>query len=567
MTGLLRVPFFSNELFTSHLSRTARANGTWKMRAFCLDLGIKFDSVVCGDAEQISKFSALLSYSETDLISRSVRAISGGRVAIGGASFPSWALSTAAIRFCPNCLDEDELDAARMPGVRRYARVQWAFQCIRTCHRHERLLVPLALTGADPNPNDFCAVLDTAHITAAKPRVFCAPSDFELFVIDRLDGQGGKGGLLDTFALPDCIDLCELFGMAALKGRRFSPKNRDEAFMSTAADVGFLVLKEGESGVHRELNELARSANRRRARGTSLYGSLYELLERRPSTYDPIKRIVREHSVELLPHLSGTNVFGETTGERWMTIAAIASASGASAELVSLYLRQHGHIQMVRKRPHSVEISPAIARAAIKVLKDAVTFNEVRAILGCTAEELQSLVLANAVKPIVGEPHEHRPRSLMDRFSRAEVEKLRDHVIEGARANVDLEGLVFLRVAIRRTGCNPADAFSLITERRLALMSCDPKRSLFAGVKVEFRELEEKLVSRGYVNCGAAENIVGIPEANPDRSIRTGGRRPFKPLSVRPNFFIRKAHTENAEPVTPFAQTSSQSNDSWSAKT
>ncbi len=565
MTGLLRVPFFENELFTSHLSRTARANGTLKMRAFCLDLGIKFDSAVCGDAEQISKLSALLGHSEDDLIARSVRAMNGGRLAIGGASFPSWALSTAAVRFCPTCLEDDERDEGRMPGVRRYARLQWAFQCIWTCHRHKRRLVPLAFKGVDPNPNDFCAVLETAHITEAKPGVVSAPSDFERFVVDRLDGQVGRGGLLDDFALPECIDLCELFGMAALKGRRFSPKNRDEAIMGAAADVGFLILKDGESGVYRELDKLASSANKRRARGTSLYGSLYELLERRPDTYDPIKRIVREHSVELLPNLSGTSVFGKATGDRWMTIAEIATASGASAELVSLYLRQHGHIPMVRKRPHGVEISPAIAHDAIKVLKDAATFNEVRAILGCTTEELWSLVLANAVKPIVGEPHEHHPRSLMDRYSRADVEKLRNHVIEGASANVGLEGLVSLRIAIRRTGCNPADALTLLTERRLAFVACNPQRSIFAGVKVDFRELGEKLASRGQRNCVDTNDMVAIPEATPDRSIGTGGRRPIMPLFVRTNFFIRKAHTENAEPVAPFAQISSQQNVSRSA--
>ncbi|WP_276120047.1 TniQ family protein [Pararhizobium qamdonense] len=489
MSGLMRVPLMEEELLTSFVSRTARANGRMRMRGFCADFGIDFDGMVRGDSSDVEMLAALVDRPYEELLLHHVRTTALRERVFRGTNFPGRAISSRPLRFCPLCLAEDELDERRMPGTRRYARFQWALRSLRTCGRHERLLVPFAFSRQNPDQNDFCALVDRTEVAAAPPGAVCDVGDFERFVLDRLGGASADDGLLAAFPLAECIDLCELFGMAISQGTRFSPKTDDDETLKVAADEGFRVLREGRSAVERALDQLARGADRRRARGPALYGTLYELLARRPTSYEPVKRIVREHSVAVVPKLSGTPVFGGSTGERWVTIAAIAQACGLSAELVSGYLRQQGHIRPSRTRPHGTEVSPTVARDATAVLTNAVTYCVARSSLGFSHREMQSVVCAGMVKPIVRHADRPTSRSPMDRYSGAEIQQLRDRLATHPHAKHD--GLVSLRTAIRKTGCEPARAIALVLDRRLATLSRVPGHSALAGLMVDPAEFSQ----------------------------------------------------------------------------
>ncbi|NOV19660.1 hypothetical protein E5S70_26905 [Ensifer adhaerens] len=251
MNGMMRVPFFKDELLTSYLSRTARANGSASLRAFCSDVGLDYKDIIRGDGNQVAKAARLLGRSEDELLGRRVASIGLRGVEYAGVVFRRGMMSRTPRRYCPDCMDEDEQDAARMPGTRRYARTSWTLQCVRSCDHHSRLLVPLDRAGwwSDglaflSNPRERPSV---AELTALPPH---SPSThFERFVMDRLTGMVDHGEFLDGHPLSVCIDLCEQLGLASRLGRSSASRGTKHQARRNSAERGFAALYQGERGI------------------------------------------------------------------------------------------------------------------------------------------------------------------------------------------------------------------------------------------------------------------------------------------------------------------------------
>ncbi len=241
MSGLLRVPFFGDELLTSYLSRTAVANGSESLRSFCSDVGLDYRGIIRGDSNEVAKTARLLGRPQGDLLGRRV-ALKGRRsVEYAGLVFDRGMMNRTPLRYCPDCLDEDDHDASRMPGTRRYARTSWAFRYVRTCERHSRPLLTLEKARRWSDGLDFLATPLTAP--AELERTSTPPSGFERFVIDRLQGRVGHGAILDGFPLPACIDLCEQLGSAIFSPGRQGPRNEGHGFdVLVAGELGVLEL-------------------------------------------------------------------------------------------------------------------------------------------------------------------------------------------------------------------------------------------------------------------------------------------------------------------------------------
>jgi hypothetical protein len=493
MTGLLHVPFFEDELLTSYLSRTARANGRGSLRGFCSDVGIGLDSVIHGDDEPMDRLAELLPYAKDELLTRRIAKPARRRLTLGGIAFTHRALAPAAVKFCPSCLAEDSLDRRRMAGTGRYARRHWALSCIRACERHDRLLVPFGVSRDDTGLHDFCVVLDIEAerlAAAASCSPSCTRSDFESFVLDRLAGTGGHGELLDRLPLAECIDLCECFGIASSLGKHADPRNVDAATLRSASCDGLNVLRAGETGIRSVLDRLSQSVNKRRPGGRALYGRLYDALKRNAGTCDLVVSVVNSHALERLPALSGTSLLGQPQGERWTTIGEIALTAKMSPEAVARYLLQHGHLDETPIRPRNAKVDPATGRAASNALRDAVTFSEASSLLGCSAIELTSLVRAGLVKPVLGRPA-LQGRSLLDRYSRSQLTKINAVVVGGAVSSP--EGLIPFRQAIGQLGRCPAEAFALLLDGRLKRVACLPGLPTFKGLLVDPEEMQKEL--------------------------------------------------------------------------
>lgn len=267
MSGLMRVPFFEDELLTSYLSRTAVANGSANLRAFCSDVGLDYKDIMLGDGNQVSKAARLLGRSEDELLGRRVASIGTRGVEYAGVVFRRGMMSRTPRRYCPDCMDEDEEDAARMPGTRRYARTSWTFQCMRTCDRHSRLLLPLHRAGWWSDGLDFLSKPrerpSEAELTVSPP--YSPSTRFERFVIERLSGMVDHGEFLDGHPLSVCIDLCEQLGLATRPGRSSPSRGTKHQARRNTAERGFAALYQGERGILELFDLVADSVDERRA--------------------------------------------------------------------------------------------------------------------------------------------------------------------------------------------------------------------------------------------------------------------------------------------------------------
>lgn len=84
MSGLMRVPFFEDELLTSCLSRTTMANGSANRRAFCSDVGLDYRGILRGDGNQVTKATRSLERPAEELLGRRVAATGRRSVKYGG---------------------------------------------------------------------------------------------------------------------------------------------------------------------------------------------------------------------------------------------------------------------------------------------------------------------------------------------------------------------------------------------------------------------------------------------------------------------------------------------------
>ncbi|NOV19659.1 hypothetical protein E5S70_26900 [Ensifer adhaerens] len=488
MMGLLRVPFFQDETLVSFASRMAQANGRDDLRKFLADLGIKPLKVSHGDEAEVSRLADLFGMPADTLRSRSVKVAKDGSMEFAGTRFSRLALVRTQFRVCTHCLAEDEMDTTRMPGTRRYARSIWMIPSVTSCCRHHRELVTLDVPAyAIP---DFCRVLALSQEKLAAHESMVAErraTDFEVFVARRLDGVHGYGDILDRVSLTSAIDLCQILGLAARNGRKFTLREGGGEELPEVLDEGFLALRAGEKGVMEVLDRVAEERSHGSIRGGyALYGSLYfTLLQplRRGDEYEPVRELVRKHARERMAILPDARVFQKMDDVRWTSINSVVKQTGLHPNTVQKYIAKHF------PRPAGTEletekfVSADVAASAIEALGDTISLPEAATLLAWSIHDCRRLVATGILRPIVDGP------GLQPRYARSAVLRLKADLL--ARATARPEGMMSLRQVSMRFHSGQEDILKAVFDGRLSRLAYSDAPSLLDSVKVDPPELLE----------------------------------------------------------------------------
>ncbi|MBD9538948.1 TniQ family protein [Ensifer sp. ENS04] len=432
MSGLFKVPFFEDEIFTSYLSRIARANGRASSYSFCTDLGLDIHAINRGEEVAIENFARLLRVPSEDLVARALKLDENGNAVFDGGVFGKNTLRKTKPGTCPECLAEDESDLKRMPGTRKYQRVSWLFADVSACVRHSCQLVEID-GFLDHRRMDFQLMLDfqEGRVSAAPVRRSATP--FEVFVCDRLAGRKTHGDFLDSFSLSAAMSLCTLFGIAAEYGKHTTRRSLDDVQIAVASNRGFRILEQGEAGICGTLNELAaqdKSINTRG--GASLYGRLYRrLLDSYPGEeFDRIRSIIRHHTLANVPLLPGSDVFGRIEESPWRTVSDIASKSEVATSVVYKLLEARGH------RLTKYDAVPEnVANSITNELTGMVDGKEACAVLGTTPTIFWKLVCSGFI-PVNGFDLASDAYTPVRRYPRAGLLRLRRSLIDRANSPV-----------------------------------------------------------------------------------------------------------------------------------
>ncbi len=159
---------------------------------FSADQGIRFADVIDGQPEALRTLARRVGIDPGVLESSSFRRIDTWQFERNGITLPRHGVKSPVPRVCPACLREDAL-ASDLPLQTAMAfRGNWQVAFLRTCNRHNLLLVPLWTDANRLDRHDFAARLGlhldqvmTGDLDSAE----FEPSDFGHWIEQRLSGQ------------------------------------------------------------------------------------------------------------------------------------------------------------------------------------------------------------------------------------------------------------------------------------------------------------------------------------------------------------------------------------------
>lgn len=503
MSGLMRVPFFDDEFLTSFLLRTARANGRRSLEGFCRDLGVEPKAISLGHEADLVDLARILGVPSEPLVSRAIRP-EAGFFRYGGEAYPRRQLARGPVRFCPRCLSDDDLDACRMPGTRRYSRLVWAVRCIQTCARHGCRLLPLPTSRFSSNHGDL------GHLSAAAPGQdfeIMSATAFERFASARITGSPEGDRFRLDLPLPVAIQLCEHVGLAAIVGRNYEIPEVGDAVHRDALERGFAILEKGEQSLEALFDELSATAiTIVRPSGSQLYGALYRNIVRRPPLFEAIATALRSHAMRRYPALSPFTAFGRRRSEP-MPMRDIAAATGLPEDAALAYLVHHRQAES-----GSIEnlIEGDVARSAIAALRDSVDLPEACDILECSAEDFVGLALCGLVKSISSHSGAAATFTAYDRYLRLALVSLRREL--SAKTAPSSERLTPLRQAADTVGCELHEGLRAILSGRLKSVSRDEGKSLIDGIEVEPAELKEAMGIGKMIGAAAVRKRLSLSQ-------------------------------------------------------
>ncbi|WDZ79138.1 TniQ family protein (plasmid) [Ensifer adhaerens] len=491
MTRLsLRLPFHSDETLISYCSRTAVALGHTNSRTFACHMGFTLEGLAHGNPADVETFGYI-----ANLDSRALKAAvvkrEGDFTFIGGERLTRLYVRRSPLRFCPHCLDHDEINGPGRSGVRAYGRRNWLVALIRCCPIHGTKIVTSDIAGTT-HVNDFMVRLawerpnmrsHRMHSTPAKP------TKLEQYVARRLQGVPSGYAFLDAMPLHVVAHMTELVGTVHIKGI-LEPVRREHYF--DYEDAGFEIMSAGEESFRKFLRSL--HANFRRSSMHSLagvYGRLYTGVRLKDRSYDRVRAVMRDVALAELPFAPGDDVFGPVETTRWHSIPSLSSRFGMGTKRMESLLRANGLLP-AKPEPGRANAFVHVEAAAdfLKDLETAVSSPAAAAYLRMPQPALHQLLAAGQIKS-----HHVRkgPRALEPYFSILELDRFVDRLRQSVTTDGYPQGAVDLRTAPRRGRTNASRVISLIFNGDLKTVAWDSSKTGYGAVLVVPREVREAL--------------------------------------------------------------------------
>ncbi|MFC5757969.1 TniQ family protein [Rhizobium sp. GCM10022189] len=478
--GLLRVPFFEDELLTSFVSRMARANGRLSMNAFCSDLGLKADAIATGNGREIAKLAVIFGYPEEELISRRLVGDTDRVARSGGERLPP-RLDKLHLRVCPDCLSDDEQEKSRMPGTRQYARAVWLLADVGTCTRHGLELTALPYSSLQRKKSyDFCLLVDDfrgriqQHARTGNRRI---PTLLETFIMDRLAGKRAHGGILDNLDLDAGIELCRILGSAVVGGRRSKMAEAGED--PNAVNLAFRALRHG--GFELEL-ALKRIANER-GNGIETLDWLYRELRNREPPIRRLSCLVADFVGRHCTFLYQASEIAAADRETWLPISKVAAESSASLVIVANLLATDDTSPPVARsfirRDQAERVISSLAKSCIVA--------QAATMLGCSSMDCRLMIKYGLLQRI-GKRME-APLHSSDRVSISEIENLKAKVRK--RASSRKPGMTSMHRAAAMMKISRVRVLQMVLDGEFANVGFDASggSAIFRSVVVDTSEL------------------------------------------------------------------------------
>ncbi|WP_313602831.1 TniQ family protein [Rhizobium sp.] len=509
MAGLLRVPFFDDEILPSFISRFATANGR-PAEQFCRDHGVKYRSAIKGEATAIAKFASLCGQEERKLQHSALRFGERHATTFLGETFGKYDLVKNSLRFCPDCFSHDLAATDRMPGTQRYLRAAWLLKEFRTCPIHCREIAELEphlksrRLGLPELLNKRADEIAEKSLAAARRM----PSTLETYIYRRFSGHSQQDELSEI-QLAVITDYSRLLGHALTYGKHNRALGLPSDAIDAATIVGFDRIVSGRESFDAALDELL-AQDEHRPRGLSgAYGVMYTIISQyRPwNAYDVFRDWINDHAGRHVVIRSAKSDMTLPTDGEWISIATIAKSTGLGRSLVKRRLFDAGIIDTKK--------AVAVPRSALKLFDrmrgSRITAKKAAAILGCTSDlmiemAVQGLIPRLDLNENVAAKTASKKRTKL--YLERDVCDLKEKLTKAPRVQAS-EDLASVRVIARRLGVTQTSIIAKIVEGEYQVAGTSGNRSLTDNLLMDVNKVLPRRPD-DYVLAGEAVRLLGI---------------------------------------------------------
>ncbi|MDH6276624.1 hypothetical protein GUK36_29900 [Rhizobium leguminosarum] len=490
------VAFYSDETVVSFCSRLAVANGVASVREFCWYIGIDFQKIRTGDAVEVGRLMALAGLSSHVAERRSVRRVDALSPA-EGETISIRSFSSARLRYCPRCLQEDVANGTGPEATRPYGRVLWCVGFIRACRKHEVGLQTMDAKDIDPAGYHDVArmiekVLRCSDFEKALPRQLSYP--FEWYVEDRLARRNSRRLWIDELPLYVVARLCETIGAMEKFGKQFVSEGIVEPDWADAAQIGFEVLSEGRSAFEDHLRTWHDPfwSTKSHVGGRLLYGRLYDRLahEIEDPAYDPIRKIMYDVTLEALPVGPGDHLFGPLQERRLHSVHSAACEYGLHPRTMLKLVENAGILLDGGGSTYERKLMKAAAvKRMMKKVGAAIDWEDAMARLGVTRTMWKTLA-DRYVEPL----SETGRRGMHALYDPDDIDAFIAKATSRATLPIETSSeLLPIEKIVKKTNCKFVEVLDLLLEGRLTRVAVDHRGVGLGCLRFDAEEIAELL--------------------------------------------------------------------------
>lgn len=469
----------------AYASRLARLNGCTSLWSFCMLMGLSAVKLGQGDAVEIEKLSHISGTSMADLERFSMKTVTRATRSIGGQVFPNKAIKIQTQHICPACI-LDQID--NREAYYGASDVFWYCDFVRTCPKHNLLLVPLREDQIGWFPYDFAARLcqSRPNKDALLNLMVSAPTDLDQFSIASFSGVRHQSWLkdCDAYAVSRASEKlgCTMQGLRSVKGL-------SRAQLAFYSDIGFRALSAGPEAFAQVLSDRAKD---QAGRGVGQTFGIFHIFLNSPTgrALPQVRDVLRATIMENFLVEPGDTVLDELcTERRYHSLQSAADEVGLHPIKVASVLSSAGLLPRKNKsKPMLIEA--ASCNAMLQKLSTAVFTKDAISFLGMPWRHLVKVKDAGLISPI-------NPACGGNYlFCQNELARLRDKMCQNGVALRETSGdLVPIYKAANQAVCGIAEVVKLLVSSDLKNVGLINGDRGFDAIRVDPIEVFKSLPS------------------------------------------------------------------------
>lgn len=518
MTLLPILPIADDEALTSYLGRVGEFHMNLKTIKFLNFIQLASRSINDPSQPVLERIAALTGLPINHLSDHLISVVGNRARSLRGEVFHAEFANFTQTTYCPACLLNDGILHSETNG-RRYARIFWQIEPVRTCRRHNIVLVRHRHVNYSDTLQDMTMVApnDTELTKLVRSARHLKPSGLQDYVENRFDG--GKGpDWLDEQPIDQAARACFMLGAVLTKGTRVELSSLDEYDRAAVEAAGFKYASRGPEGVREALQLIKENATGQTGQSgpQHAFGRFFQWLQFKNSNrpLGPIADVARDFILDTFPVGKGAILFGKPVKfARVHSVESLARQTGGDPRTLNRVAIAIGLITGDPLKVDSAKVFDANAgEAMVKRLQNAILIVDLHKHLNCTTKLAQHLVQSRLI-----------PR--LFEGSRCEAKVLRKVAIEDAqcflerltsraeRVEVGSTGMVNISTASRMARCSVFQITEGILQSKFRKIETVNHQSGFQAIMVdpiEVRETLHRSVVDGHITLQGAADILDM---------------------------------------------------------